>query len=101
MSFNHCYYILYNESCALFLSRYTTVAKLQQSYLFIPNKYKVIVDLNWSTCTCIIYFWKLLLPLYIAKTVIIVNTIVDVAVIPANVISYLDLKINTNQLVHR
>lgn len=45
--------------------------------------------------------WKLLLSLYIAKTVIIVNTIVDVAVIPANVISYLDLKINTNQLVHR
>lgn len=45
--------------------------------------------------------WKLLLSLYIAKTVIIVNTIVDVGVIPANVISYLDLKINTNQLVQR
>lgn len=34
-------------------------------------------------------------------TVIIVNTIIDVGAIPANVISYLDLKINTNQLVHR
>ena len=66
---NHHYYIFCNESCALFLSRYTTVDKLQQSYLFIPNKYKVIVDLNWSTC---IYFCKLLLSLYTAKTIIIV-----------------------------
>ena len=41
---------------------------------------------------------------YIAKTVIIVNAIIpviDVGEIPANVISYPDLKINTNQLVHR
>ena len=39
---------------------------------------------------------------YIAKTVIIVNVIIiDVGEIPANVISYLDLKINTNELVHR
>ena len=59
------------------------------------------MDLNWSTCIYIIYFWKLLLSLYIAKTVIIVNTIIDVGEIPANIISYLDLKINTNQLVHR
>ena len=59
------------------------------------------MDLNWSTCIYIIYFWKLLLSLYIAKTVIIVNTIIDVGEIPANVISYLDLKINTNQFVHR
>ena len=59
------------------------------------------MGLNWSRCTCIIYFWELLLLLSIAKTVIIVNTIIDVGAIPANVISYLDLKINTNQLVHR
>ena len=39
---------------------------------------------------------------YIAKTVIIVNAIIiDVVEIPANVIFYPDLKINTNQLVHR
>ena len=59
------------------------------------------MDLNWSTWIYIIYFWKLLLSLYIAKTVIIVNTMIDVGEIPANIISYLDLKINTNQLVHR
>ena len=30
-----------------------------------------------STCTCIIYFWKLLLFLYLAKTLIIVNTVIN------------------------
>ena len=55
------------------------------------------MDLNWRTC---IYFCKLLLSLYIAKTIIIiVNTIINVGEIPANVISYLGLKINTNQFL--
>ena len=55
------------------------------------------MDLNWRTC---IYFCKLLLLLYIAKTIIIiVNTIINVGEIPANVISYLGLKINTNQFL--
>ena len=54
------------------------------------------MDLNWSTC---IYFCKLLLSLYIAKTIIIVGAIINVDEIPANVISLLDLKINTNQFL--
>ena len=51
------------------------------------------MDLNWSTC---IYFCKLLLSLYIAKTIMIVGAIINVDEIPGNVISLLDLKINTN-----
>ena len=34
--------IIFGGICWIFLCRYQTVEKLQQSYIFIPSKYKVI-----------------------------------------------------------